>query len=316
MDKLHLHFVTRTQVQCEICPPHLPHLGLVCSQHALGDHLPWRRHWLGDQCFKCDSARLDFTPWRIGAFHCARDLSQALHIRVSLGNSFWHLNYIWEHYMMLASLFSPRLCDTHLFVFTGAEHHINANSGVTTMLDKREKARNKKKRQLCWCGSKRAQRECKPEQILMMTQLSNSQMYVVKYWGRKLKVIVNRFCENQHHLLLSFIHSRNSKHRLLLDDLLLPALRFTYQQVNEGITHFFPLKTLQATIFCMFLGCYQRRSMVRTCQLPQTSSRWEPSSDEMDNTGRTCYHSVMNGNHNIMGRYLLSCEVTVFPHAP
>ncbi len=59
---------------------------------------------------------------------------------------------------------------------------------------------------------------------------------------RNLKVVylMNSFCENQHHCLLSFIHCRNSECRILLDDLLIAATRFTCQQVNKGsyILHF------------------------------------------------------------------------------
>ncbi len=60
--------------------------------------------------------------------------------------------------------------------------------------------------------------EHKPEQILMMTQFSDSQIYALKYRGRKLKVglicLINKFYENQHNLLISFIYYKNSERRL------------------------------------------------------------------------------------------------------
>ncbi len=70
-----------------------------------------------------------------------RDFSQAplscpLHIKVSLGNSELHLNYISVHYVTLASLFSNGLCDAYSIVLAEEECHISANSRVITMLDK------------------------------------------------------------------------------------------------------------------------------------------------------------------------------------
>ncbi len=91
--------------------------------------------------------------------------------------------------------------------------------------------------------------EREPEQILMMTQLSDSQIYILKYQGRKLKVglicSANSFCENQHYLLVFVIHCKNSECRLLLDDLPIPAARFTcWQVIDRTGSYFFPLKAL------------------------------------------------------------------------
>ncbi len=56
------------------------------------------------------------------------------------------------------------------------------------------------------------ERECGPERILTMTQLSDSQVYIVNCWDRKLEVV---------RLSIIFIHGRNSERRLSLDDLLI-----------------------------------------------------------------------------------------------
>ncbi len=46
--------------------------------------------------------------------------------------------------MTLASLFPHRLCDAHSFVLPLVKGHIHANSQVTTVSDKLEKAKEQK----------------------------------------------------------------------------------------------------------------------------------------------------------------------------
>ncbi len=83
-------------------------------------------------------------------------------------------------------------------------------------------------------------RNCEPEWILMMTQLSYSQIQRKKTKSSLFSIYI---LWKSAFFLVSFIHCENPECRLL-NNLLIPAAQFTCQQVNWGSssTYFFHVK--------------------------------------------------------------------------